>query len=931
MKNTFFRFEVAVCVVAILFLCSTVAWGEASRLDKIELGIILSTEKEDHCFILGSLGLSEEKSKDYLSGLGHELAFSKELEPAWPDWDFVRVAAVYCRAGLEGAEALVGMMEDPSGVVMCKSLDELLENCNCVMLINTGGTGDDNYELVSTCIEAGRPIFVDKFLASDLSEARTLLDLAEKEGVPLVSSSYIWTSQPGIELKEKIKGKKLKKVTSSGWSGGKITGGIHTIAQMQLLSGDRRPTSVHVEEGKTGDTVVVIFEDGLAGEMIPRREGKIFEVEAEADGEVFKADVFEGKHSRPSAINLFGSFFDFVRGKNQGQPSYLVEDAVAIWEAAERAKATEAPVEIQEVFAESAVELFEVGEIEFLTPTVAHPYYRFAMPLELPERGEVYVHDLEGNGEVLRNYSLVETGEVIDPGLPNNLRRLAIAEALKSIRPEASFQKPILIGRLDWENGKPYKIKTEISIGDKKGKRYWAQARGIAPSAGGYWNPAWKHYQSVVVTETAGRERVAEPVEVTYLFYSDQIVDSDREIRVVRYHPEKKTHTEVPCQVMDFDRVDVTEAPMYDENGKRKPATFLATGSATVVFPADVEPNSSSVYLVFYGNPDAEVPDYTSELKVSGPAPGVTVENDVYLYKLHDLTGMLDEVTLKAKPAYEFVHKKETNGAIQWNPGCYAPPRPWAHLSDWEPGKYDFEYEERRGPLVFSTRRSGIMPTMPELWCSMEYKFYAGVPYYTMRSSVHVRHDVAVQALRNSEIVFSRESFGEAAWFDPITRDIETRTISAAPDLTEWTMPDDTPWIAFYDSVKGCGFAGIQREYMNAGLNGKLRTLNPYLYITTGPWVYWTRALIYPYGSRNPQQMMNVLAGSVFLDEWGYLPFELREGEKERFKDVTDWQVILANPLQVHLEDPIDIRMQVPEEIYIEPQRTGWEGQKTEE
>ena len=927
MKNRFFRFEGAVCVVVVLFLCSTVAWVEASPLDNIELGIILSTAKEDHCFILGSLGLSEEKSKDYLSGLGHELAFSKELEPAWPDWDFVRVTAVYCHAGSEGAEALIGMMDDPSAIVLCETLAELLENCNCVMLINTGGTGDDNYEIVSNCIEEGRPIFVDKFLASDLTEARTLLDLAQNKGVPLVSSSYIWTSQPGIELKEKIEGKKLTKVTSSGWSGGKITGGIHTIAQMQLLSDDRRPVSVRVEENESGETAIVTFEDGLVGEMIPRRAGKIFELEAEAGGEVFQAEVFEGKHSRHSAINLFSLFFDHVRGKNPGQPSHFMEDAVAIWEAAEKAKATEAPVTIEEVFAESAVERLEVGEIEFLTPTVAHPYYHFAMPLELPEPGEVYVHDLIGNGAVLRNYSLVEAGETSDPDLPNNLRRLAIAEALKSVRPEASFENPVLIGRLDWSNGESYKIKVEISLNDKQGKRYWAQARGTAPVEGGYWNPDWQHYQSVVVTETAGKKRVAEPVEVTYLFYPDQIGDPDREVRVVRYDPEKKTHAEVPCQVMDLDRVDMTEAPMYDEHGKRKPATFLATGSVTVLFPAEVDPNASSVYFVFYGNSDAPLPDYSADLNVAGSAPGVTVENDVYLFKLHDLTGMLDEVTLKAKPRnIPLSIRKKRTARSNGTPGVTAPPRPWAHLSDWEPGKYEYEYEEQRGPLVFATRRTGIMPTMPELWCSMEYKFYAGVPYYTMRSSVHVRHDVAVQALRNSEIVFSRESFGEAAWFDPITKRIETRAITAAPDLTEWTMPDDTPWLAFFDSSKGCGFAGIQREYMNAGLNADLRTLNPYLYITTGPWIYWTRALLYPYGSRNPQQLVEVLAGSVFLEEWGYLPFELAEGQDDRFQDVEDWQVILANPLRVHLEDPIDTRMQVPEEIYIEPQKTGWEG-----
>jgi hypothetical protein len=383
--------------------------------------------------------------------------------------------------------------------------------------------------------------------------------------------------------------------------------------------------------------------------------------------------------------------------------------------------------------------------------------------------------------------------------------------------------------------------------------------------------------------------------------------------------------------VLDFDQVDVAELPMYDEHGKHKPPTYLATSSVTIVFPARVKANQSSLYLFFYGNPNATAPSYPTDLRVRGDAPGVTVENDSYFFKLHGLNGMLDEVSLKSKPEYKFVHKKETNGAIQWNPGCYAPPRPWAHLSDWEPGKYDYDYEEDRGPIVYHTRRWGMMPTMPELACSMTYKFFAGVPYFTMQSTVHVRFDVAVQALRNAEIVFARESFSEAAWFDPITKRIETRHITSAPDLTEWVMPEETPWIAFFDREKGCGYAGIQRMHANGGLNGRIRTLNPYLYVTTGPWVYVTRALLYPYGSRNPQQMVKVLAGSVFLEEWAYLPFELSEDKGNLFREVEDWREVLTNPLMVHIEEPIDQRMQVPEEIYIEPDKTGWEEEKVKE
>ena len=918
-------------MIMVAGLCLQDSVGASDRLTQINLGVILSTQKEDHCFILGALGLSAQKSKDYLSGLGHELAFSDALEPAWPEWDSIRISGVYCHAGVAGAKQLVEMMEVPSAIVACDTLDQLLQNCNCVLLVNTGGNGDDNFALVSACLKAGHPTFVDKFLAPSLSETRTLLKMARVLDVPLVSSSYIWTSQPGLELKKRLEGKKLTGIVSSGWSPGEITGGIHAIAQMQLLSGDRRPRSVRVEERPEGARACVLFDDGLVGELIPRRDGKIFELEATAGGATYQAVPYEEKHSRPSPINLFSLFFDSVRGNKSQQPEHLKEDAVAIWDATNKAIETGAEVMISDVVGQSSDELFDVGAVEFRTPTVAHPYYHFALRLNLPKAGEVSLHRLEANGQTLRNYTLLAKEDAVDPKLPNNLRRLTIAAAFPSPRPENVYTSPTLIGRLDWQNGASYRLRVELSSSGAPGRRYWAHVRGTAPNAGGYWNADWKHYQSVVVTETAGRDRAAEPVEVTHLFYLDQVTEPRQEFRVLRYDVEQKTHREVPFQVLDFDKVNVAELPMYDEHGKRKPPTYLATGSVTLVFPAQVEANQSSVYLVFYGNATAPAPSYQTDLRVVGEAPGVTVENDVYFFKLHDLNGMLDEVTLKAKPQYKFVHKKETNGAIQWNPDCYAPPRPWAHLSDWEPGKYDYDFEEQRGPVVYHTRRWGMMPTMPELACSMTYRFFAGIPYFTMQSAVHVRFDVAVQALRNAEIVFARESFSEAAWFDPVTKRVETRPITSAPDLTEWVMPVDTPWIAFFDREKGCGYAAIQRLYANGGLNGQIRTLNPYLYVTTGPWIYVTRALLYPYGSRNPQQMVKVLAGSVFLEEWAYLPFQLSDDKDNLFREVESWQNILTNPLSVHIEEPIDRRMQVPEEIYIEPDKTGWEeGKKTE-
>lgn len=573
---------------------------------------------------------------------------------------------------------------------------------------------------------------------------------------------------------------------------------------------------------------------------------------------------------------------------------------------------------------ESGAQPLPLGQLELRMPTVAVPYYHATVNLNIANHEEVFIHDISVNGEKERNYLLADKDNPLPPDQPRNKRRLAIAEALKSVRPDQFYTKPTLYTRADWQPGETVAVRVTLSLGGKDGQRYTGETSAVAPGTGGYWNPAWTHYQSAVLSETAGHARVGEPVQVSILVYPDTLADPQREIRVVRYDPRAKQHREVPSQVIDYNHSFAAEAPMYDEHGKQKPATFLPTDAVTVAFAADVDAHASAVYLVFYGNPDAPAPGYATDLHVAGDAPGQSVENAAYRFKLHDLSGMLDEVTLKSKPEFTFVHKKETNGAIQWNPDVYSPPRAWVHVSDWEPGKYNYRYEEVRGPVVFRTRRWGQMPQMPEVTTSMEYEFYAGVPYFLMRSTMHIRHEVAVQALRNAEVVFAREAFSEAAWYDEEHGRIETRPIIAQPDLSEWTMADTTPWVAFFDREKGCGYGGIQVNHMSGGLNGELRTLNPYIYITTGPWIYWTRALAYPYGGRNPQQLVNIPEGSVFLEEWAYVPFELGKTDRNRFDTLSRWHERLAHPLVVHVEAPIDPRMEIPEEIYIEPAKTGW-------
>jgi predicted dehydrogenase len=336
---TGYRIRVLQSIVGLSLVMTVIPHGIAAPLEDVRIGVILTTAKEDHSFMFGPSIISEEKSKEYLSGLAHDLLFSKELPPAWPEWKFMQISAVYCHAGPEGADAFLSITRELKKIAKCDTLEKLLEKCNCVVLVNTGGKGEANFELVSKCLEAGHPIFVDKFLAATASQAHQLIELAQQKEVPLMSASFLLFSEPGLQVKSKIDDRGLTKVTSTGWDGTNIAGDIHPISHMLMMTGERKPVSVRCEQGDAGWKAIVTFSDGVIGELAPRKPNTVFELYTVSEGATYYAH-YENKHTRPSSIITLQHFYDYVRGKGPGVSPMIMESAIAIWEAAGKARET---------------------------------------------------------------------------------------------------------------------------------------------------------------------------------------------------------------------------------------------------------------------------------------------------------------------------------------------------------------------------------------------------------------------------------------------------------------------------------------------------------------------------------------------------------------------------------------------------------------
>jgi len=580
--------------------------------------------------------------------------------------------------------------------------------------------------------------------------------------------------------------------------------------------------------------------------------------------------------------------------------------------------------------AKEASKELNVKHIELGSPVPAIPFYHFIADLELPNPSIIEVH-AEVNGKMLRATDLHRVKDDTELDYPPLTHRPPSGYGLS--QDGTLYQNLHVTGWVKWQPGETYSIKISVRLKkDIKGTdtdEWLSKTVNVkAPENQQVFDIAWKNYKSVVVSETAGIDRKSDPVEVLLAFYPDEAFDLKREIRVVAVDPETFNLTEVPCQVYDLQKYLEEDDLAPDKDGKptREVPIWYPTISARVAFMADVHANTSKVYLVFYNNDKAMATAYNSDLKVQGEMPGVNIENNKMSIVLHPNSGHLDQMTFKEKPNFPLFHRMETNGAIHWNPGIYSPPRPWTHTADWKPPQH---INLISGPVTAVTELWGNLRDIPEVDASVRYQFYPDVPYFISSTSMRINETLNCIALRNGEIVFKRELMTHAAWYDIIRDKVITTDVTDMPDLTDLNMQADVPWITFYNEKEKIGFAGIQLSYSNSGLESRERLLNPFMYITGGPWIYWARALSLTFLSSNMQQMVPAMKGNYFSEKWAYLVYKIDDGPNP-YQPVLEWRKRLLNPLRVYLAEEVDARVsKTVQELFIDEGKSGWEERET--
>ena len=254
-----------------------------------------------------------------------------------------------------------------------------------------------------------------------------------------------------------------------------------------------------------------------------------------------------------------------------------------------------------------------IVQMEMNFPVPAIPYYHIKADIELPQSSMIEV-EMVVDGKSLRYTDLRPEHDLGDLSYPHLTNRPPSGAGLS--QDHKLYHSPTIIGWVKWEPGKTYDVKINIRMKkslqhDPKDVILTASQKITAPQ-GSVFDAAWTKYKSVVVSEAAGINRVAEPVEVLLPFYPDEVTDLKREIRVVAFDPATKTVREIVSQVYDIQQYLTDDDMAPDENGKptRDVPVWMPTVSTRVAFLADVPARSSRIFLVYYGNKNAMIKHY---------------------------------------------------------------------------------------------------------------------------------------------------------------------------------------------------------------------------------------------------------------------------------------------------------------------------------
>lgn len=358
-----------------------------------------------------------------------------------------------------------------------------------------------------------------------------------------------------------------------------------------------------------------------------------------------------------------------------------------------------------------------------------------------------------------------------------------------------------------------------------------------------------------------------EPIDLVLAFSANQVQSLKREIRVAKLV--NNSLSEVPSQI-------------YEEIRKGN------EWNCHLTFLADRSHPGQQIHFVFYGNPDAELPEYVSDMEVTGDGYALDIENVFFKAKLSRQTGQIESLFYKRLRGLELYSGGEGHGeppGIDWSHDYVAQ----GHFQKFRTTLWDEcpDYEIIRGPICTIVRRWGFpySPLHPLFSPSrinmyVEYRFYSGLPYFIKSSKFTALKELIIDNLRDDEWVLTGQAFTHSLWMG---EDGKVHLGEVDP------MQKNNLWgVGLYDKENTDAFISLFLEHRADGLASINHSGAP---ILNNKWhgQLWSRHVL---GANT-----KIPAGTIFNQKNAYLTIPFTETHGPGI--IEDLRIELLNPLKI--------------------------------
>ena len=306
-----------------------------------------------------------------------------------------------------------------------------------------------------------------------------------------------------------------------------------------------------------------------------------------------------------------------------------------------------------------------------------------------------------------------------------------------------------------------------------------------------------------------------------------------------------------------------------------------------IMFPVNVGANGTKTFELV----TAEKIRGTGSSNIRISDDGSSLENQTYkaTFSMEDdpRGGQINGIFLK-----NFSNKMLKRGhiAMHWAPNFSKTDGDgYFNMEDFPPSS---ENTIETGLYQIMKTRSGRTDTIPEIYVKGKYTFLAGLPYFIFESTMTMEEEVSLKLLRNDEMTMD-------SLFTHVAYQKEDGTLSSLQlydaeldSLENNHIPDDSGFVAFYNTDYGYGLASIRLEYDNTNSDGNPSPLfNPHTKISRsqGNGRYWNRVLI--------DSATTAPKGSRYHEKNAYLVFEVDQAVPE--KQIQYYAERLKHPLKV--------------------------------